>query len=116
MTFADFLRLLVAFGPKLKDIWPDLLALIASAKSIIEKLGGPKLEDGVLAVQSVTAEEEELLGAIAENVAGSTALFDPTVLLSLIPLFGHQGPNAGSWAFFVSGLITAVLEALKKQG
>lgn len=115
MTFADFLRLLVAFGPKLKDIWPDLVLLFANVKAIIEKLGGPKLEDGVLAVQSLTAEEEELLGAVAENAAGSTALFDPNVLLSLLPLFG-KATGKGEWALLISGLITAVLEALKKQG
>ena len=115
MTFADFLRLLVAFGPKIKAIWPELVVIFNTAKSIIEKLGGPKLEPGVLAVQSMTGDEEELLATLAENVAGSTALFDASVLLSLLPLFG-KATGKGEWALLISGLITAVLEALKKQG
>jgi hypothetical protein len=92
MNFLELLKFLSAFGPKLKDIWADVQAILAAVKSIQEKLS-PASEAGTLSSVSLTADEHAELDEIA-NLLGPTAVFDPASLLGFASLLGTSGGKA----------------------
>lgn len=87
VSFLDVLKLITSFGPKLKDAWPKIqaiLALVLELKALLEK------DDSTVGVlQSVALDEAEVaeLDQIAALVGGPTAAVDLSALTGLAGLF-----------------------------
>jgi hypothetical protein len=93
MNFLELLKFLSAFGPRLKDIWADVQAILAAVKSIQEKLS-PASEAGTLSSVALSADEHAELDEIANLLGGPTAQVDLASLLGFASLLGTSGGKA----------------------
>lgn len=105
MSFLELLKLLTSFGPKLKEIWPQVQAILAAVKAIQDALN-PTVSDGpgVLQLQTLTADEDAELEALSDLIGGPTATID---IVSLLAVGGMLKSNIGK---AVAALLQVMLE------
>lgn len=87
MQFLDLLKLISSIGPKLKEAWPHIqaiLALILELKSLLEKSDSPA---GVLQSHALEPAEEAELENIAALLGGDTAMVDISALVGAAGIF-----------------------------
>jgi hypothetical protein len=105
VKYLDFLKVLLALGPKLAVVWPDVLIIFEAAKRIFATVQEQSPSDGSLNLLDATTEEMETETAIAAALVGegSLAVFDGSRLRGLFK-FAKD-----------SGLLDALLAMLAKK-
>lgn len=89
MKYLELLKLLLAFGPKLQEVWPLILQAIELFKAIAAKIAPAAVADSGLQLVEATAEESQAEAELAQALSapGSESAFDGSRLRSLIAIF-----------------------------
>ena len=81
MPYLDWLKLLLALGPKLAVIWPIVQRMIADFRELVAIVKGTTTEEpGTPSVMEVVTAEAETETQVAALLAGPNAAFDGTLL------------------------------------
>lgn len=109
MSFLDVLKLITSFGPKLKEAWPHIQALLALVMEIKGALDKEDSSAGVLQTYALSPAEEAELDAIASQLGGPTAMVDIAALTGLAGMF------RGAIGKAIAALLAKALERYLEQ-
>lgn len=85
MTYLEFINLLVRLGPKLSQVWPLVLSIIADLRSIQSIISGTERQ--LMAAAPAEVSGDELL---AESDFVDTLSRDATMMMSARAADGHR--------------------------
>ena len=102
MSYQDFLKALIALGPKLPTVWAEIEKMIAAVKAIAGIVQPAAAAAGALELNEISPDEAEAEAAVACILAGPNAAFDGAILRGL---YGFA--KANPW------LLDALLALLK---
>ena len=106
MKYIDLLKTLLAFGPKLAEVWPLILQALELFKAIAAKLKPELAAEGDLQIVDATAEEADLEAqlSLCLSAPGSQAAFDGSRLRKLIAILQQLPELAGIFTGLLGGL------------
>ena len=81
-SYADFLKLLLTVGPKLREIWPTFKAWVDATRALYDKVSEllPNETPGILSSMALSGETAEMEIQVGLLVAGPNELFEGNFL------------------------------------
>lgn len=99
LSYLDFLKALLAAGPKLATLWPKITAAIEAVKALVlavNELIPTSTPPGTLSMSGLTPAEAEAETQIAHVIAGAQGAFDGTILRTVWE-FLRSHPELLTW-------------------